>query len=426
MQDQLIRARAAARIASRLQRTDKDRALQAMGEHILLAADAVLTANAHDLERAHASGEPAHRLDRLRLDDSRIHAMVEGLHQVMALADPVGELIAAWNQPNGLRMEQIRVPFGVIGVIYEARPNVTVDTTGLTVKTGNAVVLRGGKEAFETNQALTAALRGGLEQADLPPDLVIMLTDTDRRSVDALIRARTFVDLVIPRGGASLIQHVVEHATVPIIETGIGNCHVYVDAQAKLEMALEILINSKTQRPSVCNAAETLLVHTAVADAFLPQAAQRLAAHGVELRLDERSRSIVQRTMPDTVWANGLSPLFTSVTEEDYATEFLAPILAVKVVASLDEAIEHIERYGTGHSEAIVTEDGQAAHDFLARVDAAVVYHNAATRFTDGFEFGFGAEIGISTQKLHARGPMGLRELTSYKYIVRGTGQIRS
>ncbi len=426
MQDELIRARAAARIANSLQRTDKDRALLAMGEHIHLAAGAILEANVRDLERARATGEPTHRLDRLRLDESRMKAMVEGLHQVMALSDPVGEVMSAWTQPNGLHMEQIRVPFGVIGIIYEARPNVTVDAAGLTVKTGNAVVLRGGKEAFETNLALTAALRDGLEQAGLPPDLVIMLSDTDRRSVDALIRARTLVDLVIPRGGASLIRHVVEHATVPIIETGVGNCHVYVDAQANLEMALDILINAKTQRPSVCNAAETLLVHTSVADAFLPKSLRQLATLGVELRLDERSLSIVQHDAPDIVRANSVSPMVTVATAEDYATEFLALILAVKIVESLDEAIDHIGRYGTGHSEAIVTEDDQAAREFLTRVDAAAVYHNASTRFTDGFEFGFGAEIGISTQKLHARGPMGLRELTSYKYLIRGAGQIRS
>ncbi len=426
MQDELVRARAAAHIANRLQPAAKDRALLAMGEHIHLAADAILEANARDLERAQAAGEATHRVDRLRLNESRIAAMIEGLHQVRALSDPVGEVISSWSQQSGLRMQQIRVPFGVIGVIYEARPNVTVDTAGLTVKTGNAVVLRGGKEAFETNRALTAALRSGLEEAELPPDLVIMLTDTDRRSVDALIRARTFVDLVIPRGGAGLIQHVVEHATVPVIETGVGNCHVYVDAQANLEMALDIVINAKTQRPSVCNAAETLLVHAAVADAFLPKAMRQLAARGVELRLDERSLAIVRRDAPDLVHGGVASPPIDVATEQDYATEFLALILAVKVVQSLDEAILHVGQYGTGHSEAIVTEDDQAAHDFLTRVDAAAVYHNASTRFTDGFEFGFGAEIGISTQKLHARGPMGLRELTSYKYIIRGTGQIRS
>ncbi|PWI57552.1 glutamate-5-semialdehyde dehydrogenase [Sulfoacidibacillus thermotolerans] len=426
VEKELLRAREAAKAANMLTREQKDQALAVMGEHILRATDEILTANKKDLTRAQEAFETQARLDRLALDEQRILAMVQGLHAVIALDDPIGEVMASWTRPNGLLIEQVRVPFGVVGVIYEARPNVTVDTAALTLKTGNVVVLRGGKEAYETNAALTGALRRALEEVGLPSDLVMMVTDTDRRSVDALIRARGMVDLVIPRGGAGLIRHVVEHATVPVIETGVGNCHVYVDANAKLDMAVEITLNAKTQRPSVCNAAETLLIHEAIAQDFLPLIARRMIASGVELRLDEPSFFVLQNHSALSHNEERTLALLQRAVEEDYATEFLGLILAVKVVSSLDEAIDHIGRYGTGHSEAIVTEDLATAEEFLRRVDAAAVYHNASTRFTDGFEFGFGAEIGISTQKLHARGPMGLRELTSYKYRVRGTGQTRT
>ena len=411
------RARAAARTGGRLTRAEKDRALFAIADVLGERAEDVLSANARDLEAASGRGEASARIDRLTLTRERLADMAEGLRQVAALPDPVGEVIAAFTRPNGLSIEQVRVPFGVIGMVYEARPNVTVDAAALTLKTGNAAILRGGREAFCSNAALTAALREGLERAGLPADLAQMVQDTDRRSVDALIRARGLVDLVIPRGGAGLIEHVVRHAVVPVIETGLGNCHVYVDRAADIGMAVAVTVNSKARRPSVCNAAETLLVHADIAGAFLPAAARALAQHGVELRLDEAALAIVARSVPEA--------RVKIATEADFAEEFLDRILAVRLVGSLAEALGHIARYGTQHSEAIVTADEAAAAEFLRSVDAAAVYHNAPTSFTDGFEFGFGAEIGISTQKLHARGPMGLRELTSYKYAVRGNGQLR-
>ncbi|BCJ86750.1 glutamate-5-semialdehyde dehydrogenase [Effusibacillus dendaii] len=395
---------------------DKNRALQAMAESLWEQRDLIYRANQEDVQEARKSGTPEARIDRLTLTEKRLLDIMEGLKQVAGLPDPVGETLETIERPDGLWIEKVRVPFGVIAMIYESRPNVTVDAAGLALKTGNAVVLRGGSEALRSNQALVNALRDGLRKSKVPADAIQLIERTERESVDILIRAKGKVDLVIPRGGAGLIQRVVENSLVPVIETGVGNCHVYVDAKADLEMATAIVINAKTQRPSVCNAMETLLVHESVANDWLPSIIRSLRDRGVEVRGCERTRSILQDARAENV-------LPASV--EDYATEFLDLILAVRVVDSLDAAIEHIETYGTRHSEAIVTTDSAAADRFLAEIDAAAVYHNASTRFTDGFEFGFGAEIGISTQKLHARGPMGLREMTSYKYIIKGSGQIR-
>ena len=416
------RARRAARAAQNLDRSDKDRALAAMAQVLHDEREAIKTANGIDMERAIHNGENTGRLDRLRLTDERIGWMVEGLRQIALLHDPVGERLAVLRPANGLVIEQVRVPIGVIGIVYEARPNVTVDAAALTVKTGNAVILRGGSEALHSNLALVRALRMGLDAAGLPADLVLMIENTDRASVDALIKARGVIDLVIPRGGAGLIGHVVRHATVPTIETGVGNCHVYVDRDAQVAMAVAITVNAKAQRPSVCNAAETLLVHEAVATAFLPVVSEALANKDVQLRLDEKSAAILH---------DGLDPRrladirMQPATEDDYEKEFNDYILAVKVVPSLEAALDHIARFGTKHSEAIVTDNAATATAFLQAVDAAAVFHNASTRFTDGYEFGFGAEIGISTQKLHARGPMGLDALTTYKFMVKGDGQIR-
>lgn len=423
MRDELLRARAASRLALTLTSEQKNMALHAMGEELIRSSEEILLANQLDVQRAQDAKEPSSRLDRLALDKQRMQTIVDGLHDIISLADPIGEVLSAWTRPNGLYIEQVRVPLGVVGVIYESRPNVTVDTAALTLKTGNAVVLRGGKEAFETNTALIHALRKAITEVGLSADLVMMLQNTNRSSIDELIRARGLIDVIIPRGGAGLITHVVEHATVPVIETGVGNCHVYVDVQANIDMAIDIIINAKTQRPSVCNAIETVLIHEAIAKQVLPRVSYQLAKSGVQLRVDKASDMILENN--DLVYEEGVFLVKQLATDMDYATEFLGLTLAVKIVPSLQNAIDHIMRYGTGHSESIITEDIEAAEIFLQTVDAAAVYHNASTRFTDGYEFGFGAEIGISTQKLHARGPMGLRELTGYKYMVRGNGQIR-
>ena len=416
------RARQAARETSRLTGEDKNRALALMAGAVADDRVAIMEANERDMLAAKQASEAGGRLDRLRLTDERITGMVEGLRQIALLADPVGERVAELHPANGLLIEQVRVPIGVIGIVYEARPNVTVDAAALTVKTGNAVILRGGSEAFHSNRALVQALRKGLSHAGLAKDLVLLIESTDRASVDALITARGLVDVVIPRGGAGLIDRVVRHASVPVIETGVGNCHVYVDQDADTEMAVAITVNAKAQRPSVCNAAETLLVHESAARDFLPAAALALGRRGVEMRLDEKASAILRAGLDRSQL---LDLRLQGATEVDYETEYNDFILAVKVVSSLGEALDHIARYGTKHSEAIVTDSDAAADTFLREVDAAVVYHNASTRFTDGYEFGFGAEIGVSTQKLHARGPMGLRALTSYKYLVKGSGQIR-
>ncbi|MGC8668857.1 MAG: glutamate-5-semialdehyde dehydrogenase [Chthonomonadales bacterium] len=406
------RARAAAARIGTSSAGARNDALIAMAHGLLAAQTAILEANAKDVEAARQRGTSSALVDRLALNPARIEAMAAGLRQIAALPDPLGEVLEGWRRPNGLEIQRVRTPLGVVGIIYEARPNVTADAAGLCIKAGNACLLRGGSEALASNSAIAEVLAAAMEKAALPADGVQLVRSADREAARALMRMNGLIDVLIPRGGEGLIRSVVENATVPVIETGTGNCHTYVDGSADLEMAADIAFNAKCSRPSVCNAMETLLVHEVIADEFLPPLAQRLRDAGVELRGCERTRQILPGIVP--------------ATEEDWATEYLALILAVKVVAGLDEAIAHINRYGTHHSEAIVTEDYSAAQRFVQEVDAACVYVNASTRFTDGFEFGFGAEVGISNQKLHARGPMGLRELTTYKYIIRGNGQVRT
>ncbi|HLU44613.1 MAG TPA: glutamate-5-semialdehyde dehydrogenase [Natronosporangium sp.] len=409
---QAERARAAAAELAVATRTVKDAALHAMADALLAGADTVLAANQQDVTAGREAGMSPALLDRLTLTDARISGIADALRQMAALPDPVGEVVRGATLPNGLRLRQVRVPFGVVGIIYESRPNVTVDAAGICLKSGNAALLRGSSSAAHSNAALVTLMRDALTRVGLPADAVQLVDASSRESVKELMRARGLVDVLIPRGGASLIQSVVTESTVPVIETGVGNCHVYVDAAADLDIALPIVMNAKTHRPSVCNAAETLLVHQAVADTFLPRVLPALREAGVTLRGDERVRAHDPEVLP--------------VTEEDFATEYLSLDLAVAVVDSLEDAIAHIDRYGSGHSEAIITDSASAAETFTTRVDAAAVLVNASTRFVDGGEFGFGAEIGISTQKLHARGPMGLPELTSTKYVVTGSGQVRS
>jgi glutamate-5-semialdehyde dehydrogenase len=403
------RAKAAARPLARASTAAKDAALQAAADLLLERSNDVLDANAADIARAEQSGATATVVDRLRLTPARLDSMAAGVRKVALLADPVGEITDGWVRPNGLRIRRVRVPLGVVGIIYENRPNVTSDAAALCIKSGNVAFLRGSSGAISSNQAIATVLREGVAKAGLPDDAVVLVEDTSRESAVEFMQLRGVIDCLVPRGGPSLIASIVEHATVPYVIDGDGNCHVYVDASADLDMALDIVVNAKMQRPSVCNAAETLLVHESVASAFLPRAASAL--DGVELVGDEASRAIVP-----------MGP----ATDDDYASEFLALKLAVRVVPSLDAAMDHIGRFGTGHSEAIVTRDPDAATRFTSEVDAAAVLVNASTRFVDGEEFGFGAEIGISTQKLHARGPMGLRELTTLKYVVEGDGQIRT
>jgi glutamate-5-semialdehyde dehydrogenase len=405
------RARAASAALAGLSAAVKNRALEAMAQALIDHAPALLEANARDVKAARDAGTPAPLVDRLLLTEARIEGMAQGLRDVAQLADPIGEIIEGWKRPNGLEIRKVRVPMGVVGIIYESRPNVTVDAAGLCLKAGNATVLRGGSDAIHSNVALVRVIAQAAEAEGVPAGAIEILETTDRAAAEQLMQMHGLVDVLIPRGGAGLIRRVVETASVPVIETGTGNCHVFVDASADLARAEEIIVNAKCQRPGVCNAAETLLVHRAVAERFLPAAIARLRAQGVEIRGCEETRALV----PDVIAA----------TEEDWATEYLALILAVKVVGDVDEAIAHINRYGTQHSESILTDDLDHARAFTSRVDAAAVYVNASTRFTDGGEFGFGAEMGISTQKLHARGPMGLREMTTYKFVIFGDGQIR-
>lgn len=390
----------------------KNKALALMAEELLAKQQYILEENRKDLESGTKAGLSKALLDRLKLTEERIRAMAEGVKQVMELPDPIGEVLSSWKRPNGLVIEQVRVPLGVIGMIYEARPNVTVDAAALCLKTGNGVLLRGSSSALHSNKALVKVLHDALEKSECPKDAVQLLEDTSREMASHMFRLNGYLDVLIPRGGAQLIQSVIEQATVPVIETGVGNCHMYVDESAKPEMAIDLVINGKTQRPSVCNAIETVLVHEAWAKLHLSKLARALEEKGVEIRGDEAVRKILPHVKP--------------AQESDWETEYLDLILAMKIVKDVREAIEHISRYGTRHSEAIITENKENAELFLKEVDAAAVYHNASTRFTDGFEFGFGAEIGISTQKLHARGPMGLPALTSSKYVIRGEGQIRS
>ncbi len=405
------RARQAAPVLATAPTSGKDAALHAAADLLESRAGQVLEANAHDLAAAASQEVPASVVDRLRLTGARVGAMAEGLRQVAALADPVGESVRGWVRPNGLEIRQVRVPLGVVGIIYENRPNVTSDAAGLCLKSGNVAFLRGSSAALESNRAIAAVIREGCEKAGLPADAVLLVEDPTRETAVEFMRLRGVIDCLIPRGGPSLIASIVEHATVPYVIDGDGNCHVYVDRAADLDMALRIVVNAKTQRPSVCNAAESLVLHRDIAPAFLDRLGPAL--QGVELRGDDEARRLLG---PERVLA---------ATPDDYGREYLDLKLSVRVVNHLDEAIEHIRRYGSGHTEAIVTRDLAAAQRFQREVDAAVIMVNASTRFTDGEEFGFGAEIGISTQKLHARGPMGLRELTTGKYLVTGTGQIR-
>ena len=409
VQEQAQKARTAALTLSSATRATKDAALLAMADSLAKSETAILEANARDVARAEANGTGAALIDRLRLTPDRIAGMVEGLRELAALPDPVGDVVRGWTNANGVQVRQVRVPFGVVGIIYEARPNVTADAGGICLKSGNAALLRGSSSAAASNAAVVEALQAGLVDAGLPAE-AIQLVPGPREVTNELMAARGLVDVLIPRGGAGLIDNVVRNSQVPVIETGVGNCHVFVDAGADEEMALKILINAKTQRPSVCNAAETLLVHADIADSFLPKALETLAAHGVTVHGDSQVAAY-----GDVVPAD----------EKDFAEEYLSLDLAVAIVESLDAAMHHIRRYSTGHTETIVTESQTSAARFATEVDAAAVLVNASGRFVDGGEFGFGAEIGISTQKLHARGPMGLPEMTSTKYVVTGSGQVR-
>ncbi len=404
------RAQAASRLVARASSGARNEALHRAADLVEARTDAILSANAADVARAQRDATDPTALDRLRLDAGRLGGMATGLRTVAALPDPVGQIVDGWVRPNGLRVERVRVPLGVVGIIYENRPNVTSDAAGLCLKAGNAVLLRGSSSAIDSNVAIASALRDGLDKAGLPTDAVTLVEDTSRASAVSFMQLEGFIDCLIPRGGPSLLASVREHATVPYVLDGAGNCHVYVDRAADLAMAEAIVVNAKTQRPGVCNSAETVLVHRDVADTFLPRLARALA--GVTLLGDPRVRSVL--------------PAVGEATAEDFATEFLGLTLTVAVVDDLDAAIDHIARFSSGHSEAIVTGDLAAADRFTGEVDAAAVLVNASTRFIDGEELGLGAEIGISTQKLHARGPMGLAELTSVKYVVRGSGQVRS
>jgi glutamate-5-semialdehyde dehydrogenase len=403
------RAKAASRRLAVAPTTVKDDALLTAADLLVERAAELLEANQIDVHRAEADGATATVVDRLRLTPAKVEGMASGLRQVATLPDPVGEVLDGWTRPNGLRIRRVRVPLGVVAIIYENRPNVTSDAAGLCLKSGNAAFLRGSSGAITSNLAISGVLREAAAKCGLPADAVVMVADTSREAAVEFMRQRDSIDCLIPRGGPSLIQSILDHATVPYVIDGDGNCHVYVDEAADLDMALDIVVNAKTQRPSVCNAAESLVVHRAVAAGFLPRVAEALA--GVELRGDEATRALV--------------PSASAATDDDFAREFLDLTMAIRVVDSLDEAIDHVNRFGTGHSEAIVTGSLAAADRFTAEVDAAAVVVNASTRFVDGEEFGFGAEIGISTQKLHARGPMGLRELTTAKYVVEGDGQTR-
>jgi glutamate-5-semialdehyde dehydrogenase len=404
------KARAAALALAVLSEEKKNEILRAMADGIREAAPSILEANAQDLAAGEKRGLTSAMLDRLRLDEERLEAVAAGVEKVAGLPDPVGEILGEWERPNGIRIRQIRVPIGVIGIIYESRPNVTSDAAVLCLKSGNATILRGGSEAIHSNRALAAALQAGGEQAGLPEGAIQFIPFTDRESVAVMAGMDQYLDLIIPRGGKGLIETVVSLARMPVIKHYDGICHAYVHSAADLEMAVRIVVDSKTQKPSVCNALETLLVDEAVAEEFLPKVAAALREKGVELRGDEQTCAIIEAR---------------EASEDDWMTEYLDFIIAIKVVPSLRAAIDHINEYSSQHTEVIVTRDEAAAHEFLSGVDSACVFHNVSTRFSDGEEFGFGAEIGISTDKLHARGPMGLRELTSYQYRVRGEGQLK-
>lgn len=407
-----VRAKEAETVLRNLHTDKKNEVLNAVAKKLTETSDRLLAANAVDVENGRKNNMPEGLIDRLMLSEARIKGMAEGLKQVAELEDPIGEVTGMKKRPNGLMIGQKRVPLGVIGIIYEARPNVTADAFGLCFKTGNAVILKGGSDAIHSNRAIVDCIREALKENGVTEDAIQLITDTSRETAAEFMKLNQYVDVLIPRGGKGLIRAVVNQSTIPVIETGTGNCHIFVDETADLQNAADIVMNAKTQRVGVCNACESLLVHEKVKDAFLPVLAERLRRKNVEIRGDGETRELI----PDAAAA----------TEEDWGTEYLDYILSIKVVRSVEEAIAHINRYNTGHSEAILTNNYTHAQKFLDEVDAAAVYVNASTRFTDGFEFGFGAEIGISTQKLHARGPMGLQALTSTKYIIYGNGQIRS
>lgn len=406
------RAKAAEAFISSASTMQKNKALAAISKALIENSSLIIAENAKDIAAAKENGMSEAKQDRLMLDASRIEGIAKGVDQIIALGDPIGEIIGGGNRPNGLQIIKTRVPLGVIGIIFESRPNVTVDAAALCLKTGNVVILKGGKEAINSNICLGKIMREAVGSAGLPADIIQVVENTDRETTNELMRLNGYVDVIIPRGSANLIQAVVRNATVPVIETGAGNCHVYVDASAGLDMAVEITDNAKTQRPSVCNAIESLLVHKDVAEKFLPMIAERFKSHNVKIYGCDRTIAILGSSVE-------------KATETEYATEFNDYIIAVKVVDDIDEAIAHIRKYSTKHSECIVTSSLENARKFQTQVDAAAVYVNASTRFTDGGEFGFGAEIGISTQKLHARGPMGLAELTTVKYLINGNGQVR-
>lgn len=390
---------------------EKNKALEEMAKALLENKEYILKANGIDIEIAKEKGTKEAMLDRLRLTEERIEGMAKGLLEITSLEDPVGEVIEMFKRPNGLQIGKKRVPIGVIGIIYEARPNVTSDAAALCLKTGNAVILKGGSDAINSNKALVKVLSKAVERVGLPLHSIQLIEDTSRETANAMMRLNEYIDVLIPRGGAGLIKAVVNNATVPVIETGTGNCHIYIDENADFEMAKNIVVNAKTSRPSVCNAAEKMLIHESLVEEYLPKIVEELKKHSVEIRGDEKITSIIKESI--------------LATEEDWHKEYLDYIIGIKVVKDVNEAITHINKYGSGHSEAIVTESYKNSQKFLNKVNAAAVYVNASTRFTDGGEFGFGAEIGISTQKLHARGPMGLKELTTVKYIIYGDGQIR-
>ena len=405
------RAKFASRAGAKLGTAAKNRGLITVAEELIRQKAYLLEENAKDVEAAKEKGVKESLIDRLQLTESRIEGMAEGLCQVAALEDPIGEVLGMKTRPNGLQIGKKRVPLGVVGIIYESRPNVTADAFGLCFKTGNAVILRGGSDAIHSNLAIVKVIKEGLMKEKLPQDLILLVEDTSREVVSDMMKLHGLIDVLIPRGGAGLIANVVNNSTVPVIETGTGNCHLYVDESADLNMATEIIENAKTQRMGVCNACESLVIHEKVANLAVPQIVQCLKNHGVEVRGDEHAQKLSDDILP--------------ATEEDWGTEYLDAIISMKIVDSMDQAIEHINRYNTGHSESIITQNYEHALRFQNEIDAAAVYVNASTRFTDGFEFGFGAEIGISTQKLHARGPMGLEALTTTKYIIFGNGQIR-
>lgn len=405
------RAKKASRIIAKLGATSKNDALISVARELEAHADEIKEANSIDLEAAHKNGMKPALIDRLTLTDARIEGMAEGLRQLASLDDPIGEITSVKTRPNGLMIGYKRVPLGVVGIIYESRPNVTVDAFGLTFKSGNAVILRGGSDSINSNLKLVGIIRESLAKSGLCEDAVLLISDTDRKYVNELMKMNDYVDVIIPRGGAGLIKNVVNNSTVPVIETGTGNCHIYVHEDADFNMACDIIYNAKTQRIGVCNACESLVVHKNIADTFIPMVVDRLKEKNVEVRGDETACAADSRIVP--------------AKEEDWGKEYLDYIISLKTVSSLEEAIEHINKYNTGHSEAIITNDYKSSKKFLDEIDAAAVYVNASTRFTDGFEFGFGAEIGISTQKIHARGPMGLEALTIGKYVILGDGQVR-